>query len=174
LGYSNDVQGNFLLDVHNQKKFISCDVVFNEDLLVLFCTHQIQTTPSLLHKPYLDTFIMGVHFIPLRPLLVSLLTPVTPIIYVATSIIPFPPIVPIIPISPCIASTNDVSFGNSKSSFGLPKILEVNQLYLNPLFTHNPDTNDSLIHLITTSPIPFLSLLSSPSKYSPFGFSYQT
>jgi hypothetical protein len=47
-------------------------------------------------------------------------------------------------------------------------------LYLNPLFTHIPNTNDSLIHLVTTSPIPLLSLLSSPSKYSSFGLSYQT
>jgi hypothetical protein len=47
-------------------------------------------------------------------------------------------------------------------------------LYLNPLFTHIPNTDDSLIHLITTSPIPLLSLLFSPSQYSPFGLSYQT
>jgi hypothetical protein len=48
LGYSNDVKGYCLFDVHNQKVFISCDVVFNEDLPILSSTHQIQTTPSLL------------------------------------------------------------------------------------------------------------------------------
>ncbi len=120
---------------------------------------------------------MGVHLIPLRPPLVSLLAHLAhlaPVIHVVASIIPIPPIALFILISPSIPSTNDVSFDNSKFSLRLPKILKLSQFYLNPLFTHNPNTNDSLIHLITTSPIPFLSLLSSPSKYLQFGFSYQT
>jgi hypothetical protein len=50
LGYNNDVKGYFFLDVHTQKVFISCDVVFKEGLPILSSTHQIQTTPSLLHK----------------------------------------------------------------------------------------------------------------------------
>jgi hypothetical protein len=174
LGCSNDVGGYCFLDVHSQKVFISRDVVFNENLPTLFSKHQIQTTPSPFHKPNLDTFIMGAHLIPLCPLLVSLLAHVAPFIPVVASIIPTPPIALVIPISPSIPSTNDVSFDNSKFSSGLPKILKPSQLYLNPLFTHNPDTNDSLIHLITISHIPFLSLLPNPSKYSPFGLSYQT
>ncbi len=180
LGYNNDVKGYCLLDVHYQKKFISCDVVFNENLPILSSTHQIQTTPSLLHKPNSNTFILGAHFIPLHPPLVSLLAPIAPIIHVApiilitTSIICTPPIAPIISVSPSIPSTYDVSFDSFKFSPGLPKILEPSQLYLNPLFTHIPNTDDSLIHLITTSPIPLLSLLFSPSQYSPFGLSYQT
>jgi hypothetical protein len=105
---------------------------------------------------------------------------IAPIIHVAlvipavAFIIHVPPIALVIAISPFIPSTNDVSFDNSKFSPGLQEILEPSQLYLNPLFIHNPDTNDSLIHLITTSPIPLLSLLFNPSKYSPFGLSYQT
>ncbi len=121
---------------------------------------------------------MGVHLIPLHPPLVSLLahlahlTHLAPVIHVVASIIPLPPIALVILISPSIPSTNVVSFDNFTFSLRLPKILKLSQFYLNPLFTHNPNTNDSLIHLITTSPIPFLSLLSSPSKYLQFGFSY--
>ncbi len=104
---------------------------------------------------------------------------IAPIIHVAlvipavAFIIHVPPIALVIPISPFIPSTNDVSFDNFKFSHGLPEVLEPSQLYLNPLFIHNLDTDDSLIHLITTSPIPLLSLLSRSLKYSLFGLSYQ-
>jgi hypothetical protein len=50
-----------------KKKFTSHDVVFNEDLPILSSTHQIQTIPTLFHKPNLDMFIMGAHLIPLHP-----------------------------------------------------------------------------------------------------------
>jgi len=76
---------------------------------------------------------MGVHVIPLRPPLVSLLGHVAHVIHVAASIIPIPPIAPIIPISPFIPSTNDVSFDSSKFSLGLPKILELSQILFEPI-----------------------------------------